>query len=433
MTPERPSLTTGAESYLADEEIAVRASGFDPGQRVTLRARTASEQGTWEGQATFEADETGVVDPAEQAPVRGDYDGVRSMGLFQFARETDAGDLDPPETRFTAAVDGDDVAETTVERRFAAEGVEIRDVDHGELVGDLLVPPGEGPHPGVVFLGGSGGGVPTGAQTTLLASRGYAVLSLAYFGAADLPDELVEIPLEYFDRAVEWFSDHDEVRSDPLGVVGGSRGSEAALALAARNDAVRTAVATVPGSHLFQALSSDFSGGSSAWSEDGDPTPFVAYRWSLLDYVRMGLNYLLARPNRFRSVYSGGVEDADPETCEAAALPVEEVGGPVLFVSGTDDELWASDEFGDRLVERLDREDYPHEYEHLAVEGAGHAIAAPYLPVRDRTVGGEGRFTMALGGSPEAYARADEAAWSRILDCLEEGLRTDPDRERVVE
>jgi dipeptidyl aminopeptidase/acylaminoacyl peptidase len=426
-----PVLSLRPERALADEVLEIDARGFEPGARVTLTAVSALERGTYRGEATFVADD-GVVDPGTAAPVDGDYEGVRPMGLFQFASEVDAA-VDPPTTRVTAAVDGEVVATATCERRAEAAGVETVSVDHDDLVGELLVPPGDGPHPGVVLLGGSGGGTPTGPRASLLASRGYAVLALAYFDASGLPDELVEVPLAYFDRAVAWLTDRDAVRAAPLGVLGVSRGSEAAIQLAARSDAVRTVVAVAPAAHRFQGLSRDLSGGTSAWSEDGDPTPYVPLRWGWTDTLKLVVNVLLGRPNEVAMAYAGGLADADEATREAAALPVADVGGPVLLVSGDEDALWPSTAFGDRLLGRLDDADHPHPADHVVTEGAGHAISVPYLPVGDRTVGGDGRLRFRLGGSPAAYARADAETWPRILRTLAEGLRVDSGRDVATE
>ncbi len=427
-----PSLSVFPERALADEVLELTGTGFEPGRRVTLRARTATDHGTWEARATFVSDDEGDVSPAAQAPVEGAYDGVRPMGLFQFARPVDDADVDPPTTRIDAVVDDEVVATATCERRFVADGVEFVDVDHDRLVGTLLMPPGEGPHPGVVFLGGSGGGVPLGPRASLLASRGYAVLALAYFGEPGLPGDLVEVPLAYFDAAVDWLSPRAAVRSEPLGVVGVSRGSEAAILLGARRDEVRTVVAVAPGAHAFQGLASPLPD-TSAWSEDGDPTPYVPVRWNLLDTLRLAVNVLLARPNEFRDAYAGGLADADESVREAAALPVEDVGGPILLISGGDDDCWPSAAFGDRLLRRLDEADYPHEYEHLVTEDAGHAVSAAYLPVFDRQVAGDGRFRLAMGGTPEGYARADAESWPRLLATLERGLCRDLDREFATE
>ena len=57
---------------------------------------------------------------------------------------------------------------------------------------------GEGPFPGVIDLFGTAGGI-LEFRAALLASRGFACLSLPYFRYEDLPDDLFGgIDLEYF-------------------------------------------------------------------------------------------------------------------------------------------------------------------------------------------------------------------------------------------
>jgi hypothetical protein len=64
-----------------------------------------------------------------------------------------------------------------------------------EVVGTFAVLNGPGPHPSVVALSGSGGGVPSW-WGDLLAPHGIAVLVAAYFGVDPLPPVLCEIPVE---------------------------------------------------------------------------------------------------------------------------------------------------------------------------------------------------------------------------------------------
>lgn len=59
--------------------------------------------------------------------------------------------------------------------------------------------------PAALTLGGSEGGLLFAAQTAaLLASHGIVSLALAYFAFERLPPYLVEIPLEYFETALQW-------------------------------------------------------------------------------------------------------------------------------------------------------------------------------------------------------------------------------------
>lgn len=56
----------------------------------------------------------------------------------------------------------------------------------------------------VLSVGGSQGGYGNPWKAALLASHGYPVLQLAYFGAPGLPRELRSIRLEYVERALQW-------------------------------------------------------------------------------------------------------------------------------------------------------------------------------------------------------------------------------------
>ena len=74
-------------------------------------------------------------------------------------------------------------------------------------MGRLILPPDNHRKTTLIWLGGSEGGMGAGGYlNSLLATKGYAVFALAYFGAEGLPEELEEIPLKVFpagDRLVE--------------------------------------------------------------------------------------------------------------------------------------------------------------------------------------------------------------------------------------
>ena len=96
------------------------------------------------------------------------------------------------------------------------------------LAGTLFYPSSSGPHAAVIVLGGSDGGLHEG-QAALLATHGYAVLALAYFGIDPLPRDLVEIPLEYCSSAISWLEGHEAVDASRIGIRGSSKGGELAL------------------------------------------------------------------------------------------------------------------------------------------------------------------------------------------------------------
>jgi len=250
------------------------------------------------------------------------------------------------------------------------------------LVGDYCVPAGEGRHPAVLVLGGSGGGVPPASGFPGgLASRGYAVFALAYFGAEGLPRSLERIPLEYFGTALDWMAAQPSVDPTRIAVLGSSRGAELALLLGAIYPTIRGVVAYMPSNVVWGGCCDRM--GAPSWT-------------------------INRRPAVLRS-----------------EIPVEQIHGGVLLISGRDDGVWRSTAMGDAIVDRLRRHQFAYPYEHFAYDGAGHAIGRPYTPTTDLDDVHHpltGRL-MHLGGTPEGTAHAREDAWRQVLTFLAEQLR----------
>ncbi|WP_257297877.1 acyl-CoA thioester hydrolase/BAAT C-terminal domain-containing protein [Haloarchaeobius sp. FL176] len=378
-----------------DESIAVTVTGLAPGESVTVTAELVAHDGvTWRSEATFTADEDGTVALAEHAPESGSYDGVDPMGWYWSMAATDE------ETRFPAISDeptvdielrataGDRSASRTITRQVYADDVTARPVDHDDVVGTLYEPAGEGPHPAVIELHGSAGRL-SDSTAKVLANEGYATLAVDYFGEGEpIPDDHRRVPLSYFDTAVGWLHDQLRVRTGPVGLVGASRGGELALLLGSRRDWVGAVV-----SYAGSAIMWDTPSGEPAWTDDGEPVPHV-----------------VADPTPGASIEQGLTE----EQVERATVHVEETDGPVLLLSGGDDEVWQSRYLSDLAMERLERADFPHRFEHHTYDGVGHFIGRPYVPM------------TGVGPADRAKATAHAAAdsWPRVKAFLAAGLGT---------
>jgi dienelactone hydrolase len=393
-----------------DRETPVRVTGLAPGTTVTLTARTDA----WfldggESRVTFEVDDDGILDTAESAPVEVDCAGVAPMGwLWSIDGEGAAVPSgEDAEVELAVGRDGDELATATTTRRRAGSGVSTREVEVDGLVGELFVPDGAGPHPGVLALHGSGGR-PRRGVAALLASEGYATLAIQYFGdPAPLPDALKKVSLEYFERGATWLRKQSDVSDADVGVVGQSKGAEAALEVASRYDWVGSVVATSPSVYRWQALEQSPREPSSSWSADGDPLPFVPFGAPPRETDRGTLVCLDA--------YEASTERSDNEVLDAARIPVERIEAPTLLVSGGEDAMWQSGDFARTVMEHLDGED--HEHRHF--EEAGHGFGIPYSPRITNSVAGG----MELGGDAEANARASAAAWEAVRSHLAESLR----------
>lgn len=96
------------------------------------------------------------------------------------------------------------------------------------------------------------------------------------FGMESLPDEFVNVPLEYIKSAIDWFVAQPVVRKEPgIGLHGGSRGGELALLVASTFSEVKAAV-SVCGSRLIMGghyKTRDFR--FPAWTYEGRALPYI--------------------------------------------------------------------------------------------------------------------------------------------------------------
>src|SRR5262249_40416242 len=159
-----------------------------------------------------------------------------------------------------------------------------------------------------------------------------------------LPRGLVNIPLEYFGKAIAHVRAAIAPRNDFVAVYGTSRGGELALLVASLYADIRAVVAVVP---------SGVVGGALGRSEPRDRPPRGA--WPLagkpLPDMLENNRYWVADPVRFQSPIKDTprVLDAmrDLDAVERATIAVERINGPVLMVSGRDDQVWPSFELAE--------------------------------------------------------------------------------------
>lgn len=388
---------------LLDETTSIRATGLQPNERVTIQAKLVDgEQQHWSAEAEFLADSQGVVDVSHQAPVKGSYNEVSAMGLIWSMRPEEkhvtqyVSPRDPAAQiiEFRLITGGMQVASVQLEHRAVAEGVRQIKIN-GLLHGVLFVPSGNVPHPAVLVVGGSEGGLQT-QKAAWLASHGFAALALAYFRYEDLPTELAGIPLEYFGEALTWMRKRPEIQPDRIAVMGTSRGGELALQLGSMYPLIAAVVAYVPANVRWPAC----CGGTS-----------VPYAWTLHGRP---LAYYAARGQGF----------ANPAATMEAAMAVEHTHGPVLLISGEDDGVWASSPMAKAVVERLKDSHFPYPVEHLDYPHAGHRAGRPEIipmwhgTLRHPVSGKE----MDPGGTPKGDAESTLDAIPKVLDFLRSSL-----------
>lgn len=117
-------------------------------------------------------------------------------------------------------------------------------------------------------------------------------------------------------------------------LIGGSKGAELALSLASREPKIRGVVVLVPGDGVFAGLTDALT--TSSWTWRNEPLPFLPVPWNVT-------GDLIA--DNLRAVFAAS-RSALPEHPDAA-IAVENINWPILFVSAKKDEMWPSREMSD--------------------------------------------------------------------------------------
>ena len=381
-----------------DSPVAISVSGLEPGERITLSASATGCSGlTWVSNDAFTADSSGNVDPANEAPTSGSYQGKQTMGLLWSLTPRVAFTHDETmcvpsgglSVSVVAEVKGQPRASITLTRLATAIGVreqELRPSTAG-FYGDYFAPrPGSVIRPGVVIFGGSEGGLSTATEAGLLASHGYPTLALAYFGEPGLPQTLQKVPLEYFATALRWLAQQPGVDGRRLVVDGVSRGSEAALLLGVDfPQLVHAVIALVPDDvalcGIVPAVGVRSRCAGPAWTLGGNALPYT---------------------NEFGNPY--------PADQPEAVIQVEHIRGPILLDCGGDDLVWPSCSFEGAIQQRLNAANFAFTHELFTYTDAGHGVgySVPYDPT----------FVVADGGTSATTELAREDFWPMQLAFL---------------
>jgi dienelactone hydrolase len=272
------------------------------------------------------------------------------------------------------------------------------------LFGNYFPVPGSGPHPAVLLLGGSEGGLGSGAHQMALAlqKEGFAVFHLAYFGAPGQSDALESVPLELFDQGLDWLKARPDVDPARVAVMGASKGAEAALLVASRRPDLTAVVAGMPTSVAWNGINWS-SGGQSkhaSWSARGHELPTMPFGdWNQADGII--------------SVYRTVEDPARQAATERAAIPIERSRAPVLLVCGEAETMWPACPMAQQVAARSKARSGPP-VTVLAYKDAGHFVFGPPIakdhPIYPRL--GE------YGGSPAGNAAARADGWPRVVAFL---------------
>jgi dienelactone hydrolase len=407
--------------FVGDSKLDIRIVNLKPHQKVTVISQTGTKEvlvsrpieGVADGKGEFDLRGTDKPSPKTGAPFRILWDTKENLTVEPLKERT--------EIRFRAEVDGKTVATGTLKLNLGTiedPKVIFKDVKERGLHGVLFLPPGQGPFPGVLLFGGSEGKMSQTMKAAVLAKHGFACLTVAYFdkkGVPGLPQQLVDIPLEYFETAISYLKEHKQVRGDRIAVMGGSRGGEAALLLGSMFPDLKAVVAYAP-SHVvwggWPIADEDRKNKTNrpAWTYKGKPVSYVSRTLSVEEEKRLTENDPFDRRPLFVEYLK------DKKMVNDATIQVEKINGPILMITGTDDKLWPAVDMANSVMKRVEVRNHPYfkQSQHLTYEGCGHAIA---LPLR------QAKVLPDQGGSVEGNSFAAWDSWPKVVRFLGDRLK----------
>ncbi|XP_037644152.1 peroxisomal succinyl-coenzyme A thioesterase-like [Sebastes umbrosus] len=417
-----PLLSAAPVRALIDEPISIKGRFLPPQCPVTVCAQMQSDDGDlWEAFAHYNTDADGTVNLTRDHSVGGSYLGCEPMGLFwglQPAPGSREGlrlrkrNVETPYVVLMSLLEGHvspserqstELAAVTTERWYMAPGVQRTEIRQDGVVGMLFLPPGPGPFPAMLDLYGMGGGL-IEYRAALLASRGYASLSLAYLGHKDLPGSQSSINVgdSYFKSAFQLLQEHRQICADRIGIIGLSFGVYLALRIATQDGVKPSCLICINGPT-----------GSTIKLADGEGRTESNYidenNWMFDDQGNVS----------FRNVSLP--ENFPPEN----NVKIEHIACPLVYIVSEDDLSAASVENANLIEETLRAAGKSHLYTCLSYPGAGHLIEPPYTPNSRESLWRvkPTKLITRWGGHPAPHAAAQEDSWKKILDFMESNLR----------
>lgn len=404
-----PVIRLSKADVMLDEALAISITNLTPGEPVQLMAETRDDDGIiWQSRIKRTAGSTSSLEVT----------GIDPEGLFTRMAPRNTGrralvplfgktNVAPLQYKIVCTTGGGS-SEAPLKRHFIPEKNFVRlPVREGALVGTLFYPATGGRHPVILFLSGSTGKF-NEPRAALLASKGFAVLSVAYFGIDPLPKELVEVPLEFFDRAVAFLKKQSMVDVTRMGIFGYSKGGELALLLASRHPEIKAVAAYSPSAYVWQGLA---RGGTvrSSWSFEGKPLPFVPMDLGASTIIKL----ILGKKVAFRPAYERGLVKYATEA-ETARIPVERIKAPVLITSGNEDAVWPADLFTKKIEASIKRAG--GRITTLQDKAGGHLTTQAFLPA------GQAMGSLLFGGDPGVTADVLAKAWTETVQMFKNNL-----------
>ena len=423
-------IEVGPNPSMVDENVKLKVTGLAPKMAVTLQLSLHRPSDTldFSGNNLYVSSEFGDVDIGSDEALDGSsYTGVDAMGPFWSMRPSKGTNATLETTNlqkpldFTAKVyaghhepgniidDADLMAKCTIERQFMAPGVRripiVADGIHSILFLPAEVPGSQRvPLINVIYGGIIKKGYLKEERAALYAAKGFAAVTVGFFGMPGLPKMYKDIEIETLEKTIDHILNTFEV-IDPtrIGIHGISKGGDITLSCAA---------------FLKDKIKAGVVQNGSICSTGGRTT----YNGHVIEML--GLH-----PEKFRFRDDGSIDPIDvlsePAECPNSVIPFADCPADLLFLAAEDDHNFPSAKYA-RLGEDMFKESGKKNFEIVYAKGTGHLCNAPYSPgvfVDKHALLPGGLMFYGGESTPEDHNRGQVAFWNKANEFFKRTLR----------
>lgn len=242
------------------------------------------------------------------------------------------------------------------------------------------------------------------ARPSLLASRGFATLSLEFVNGEFTDD----IHLETFERGINFLLNHDCVRSEKgIGIYAISKGGSMALASAAFLQGIKCVIA------INCSLFSDHT--------------TIRYKGHILpsyhfDKTRFREDDELKETFEMHKCFKTPVDpEADSKMKSLIFEFYKKKDIAFMYSASLDDGNVPSPYYADQVEKLLKQYKHPC-YEVVRYEGAGHLLEPPYTPLCQASYTPLINAVLLWGGNPVKHYKAQVKSWNKHLAFLKTHL-----------
>lgn len=267
----------------------------------------------------------------------------------------------------------------------------------------------------IVLLGGGDWAHYWGDQ---FVKQGHVALSLPFLGIAGNPKLPESYPLEYFQKAILWLGKQPSVNEQKVIIMGASRNAELALLLASTYpDLIHGVVAYAPGSVVWSNTVMPYSSDEilPSYTLNGSPIPFIP-----MEKIQGGDTPII----NTLAYWQDGIGKLD--STKQAEIPVGNISGPILLISGKADEVWPSSFMANQIELRAKSRGFSFEIKNIQYEKAGHLISSnpDSQSDTDQRTGeiklGEKEYDYSFGGTQEGDNSAKADAKLKVFAFINE-------------